>query len=38
MSQEQDMTNEAQPASGAFSLTKQDNGVAILSMDVLAKA
>ena len=34
MSQEQDMTNEAQPASGAFTLTKQDNGVAILSMDV----
>jgi len=34
MSQEQDMTNEVQPTSGAFTLTKQDNGVAILSMDV----
>ncbi|MEC7132792.1 MAG: enoyl-CoA hydratase-related protein, partial [Pseudomonadota bacterium] len=28
------MTNEVQPTSGAFTLTKQDNGVAILSMDV----
>ena len=34
MSQEQEMTNEVQPTSGAFTLTKQDNGVAILSMDV----
>ncbi len=34
MSQDQDMTNEVQPVSGAFTLTKQDNGVAILSMDV----
>ena len=34
MSQEIDMTNDVQPASGAFTLTKQDNGVAILTMDV----
>ena len=26
MSQEQEMTNEVQPTSGAFTLTKQDNG------------
>ena len=34
MCQEIDMTNDVQPASGAFTLTKQDNGVAILTMDV----
>ena len=34
MSQEIDMTNDVQPTSGAFTLTKQDNGIAILTMDV----
>ena len=34
MSQEIDMTNDVQPTSGAFTLTKQNNGVAILTMDV----
>ncbi|HAI73002.1 MAG TPA: fatty acid oxidation complex subunit alpha FadJ, partial [Alteromonas australica] len=28
------MTNDVQPTSGAFTLTKQDNGIAILTMDV----
>ncbi|WP_421134728.1 fatty acid oxidation complex subunit alpha FadJ [Alteromonas sp. A079] len=28
------MTNDTQEASGAFTLTKQDNGIAILTMDV----
>lgn len=34
MSESTEVTNETTPTTGAFSLTKQDNGVAILSMDV----
>ncbi|WP_442855900.1 fatty acid oxidation complex subunit alpha FadJ [Alteromonas sp. RW2A1] len=34
MSESTEVKNEATPTTGAFSLTKQDNGVAILSMDV----
>jgi len=34
MSQDTPMTNDTQEASGAFTLTKQDNGIAILTMDV----
>ena len=34
MSQDTTMTNDIQATSGAFTLTKQDNGVAILTMDV----
>jgi len=34
MSQDTTMTNDVQATSGAFTLTKQDNGVAILTMDV----
>ena len=34
MSQDTAITNEAQQTSGAFTLTKKDNGIAILSMDV----
>lgn len=34
MSESTEETNKATPTTGAFTLTKQDNGVAILSMDV----